>query len=452
MKHLFTFSLLLFSVFIFAKETVSISGKINNLEGNELFVNGFNFNLSIPVNPDGSFAKEFEIEHPGIYTFYADKNNFSVYLAKDIQLVLEADAANFLTTAKLSGKNIEENNYLLEKAKLYAPTLNTQKFYSLKEEAFVKTADSIFAANQSLLKRSNLKPDFSRLEEKYIIHGVQPFFNYYRVYYSMYTKSSLPKAKLVEAKVIKISNIEISEEEFFFSSTFRGLQNSKFNAAFTPKFEKNPSLCKSYIEEAFANIPNLQIQEFLLKNSARDIKSNKEKDKFLFEAITTLSKDEKFKGELREKMESIGSFVNGSPAPNFELLDNNDKKVTLEDFKGKYVYIDFWATWCKPCIGEIPSLKKMEEKFKDKNIVFLSISVDNQKDTAKWKKFIIDKELHGPQLIGDNGWESKISKEYTLQSIPRFVLIDTEGFLVDINAPRPSDSKLAKMLNKLDKI
>jgi len=453
MKHTLTILLLLFSAFIFARETVSISGKINNLEGNELSVNGFNFNLIIPINIDGSFAKEFEIEHPGIYTFYANKNSLSIYLAKDIQLIIEGDATNFLTTTKLSGKNLEENIYLFEKAKLFAPTLNTQKFYKLEEEAFVKTVDSIFSENQLLLKRStDLKPEFSRFEEKHIIHGVQPFFNYYAVYHSMYTNSNLSKAKLAEAKVIKINDIAVSDDEFFFSPVFRTLQTSKFNVAYTQKFEKKPSLCKTYIEEALVNIPNPMIQDFLLQNAAREIKSNKEKDRFLYEAVIALSKNENFKNDLIQKMKNIGSFVNGSPAPNFELLDNNDKKVTLEDFKGKYIFIDFWATWCKPCIAEIPSLKKMEEKFKDKNIVFLSISIDNQKDVEKWKKFITDNELHGPQLIGDNGWKSKVSKEYIIQSVPRFVLIDTEGLLVDIDAPRPSDSKLTRILNKLDKI
>lgn len=453
MKHYFTLVLLFFSVFIFAKEIVSVSGKISNLEGNEVLINGFNYNVTIPVNTDGSFTKQFEIEHSGIYTFYADKNTLSIYLSKDIQLIIDADALNFLSTAKVSGKNLDENKYLFEKVKLYVPTLNTQKFYSLKEEAFIKTVDSIFSENQLLLKKStNLKPEFYVLEEKHIVHGVQPFYNNYRAYHSMYTNTNYSKAKLVEEKIIKINDIEISDDEFLFSAIFRQLQNSKFNVVFIPKFQKKPSLCKTYIEEAFVNIQNPIVQDFLLQNTAREIKSDTEKDKFLYEAVIALSKNENFKNDLIQKMKNIRNFVNGSPAPSFELMDNNDKKVTLADFKGKYVYIDFWATWCKPCIAEIPSLKKVEEKFKDKNIVFLSISIDNQKDIGKWKKFILDNELHGPQLIGDNGWKSKVSKEYIIQSVPRFVLIDTEGFLVDIDAPRPSDSKLTKMLNKLDKI
>lgn len=453
MKHQITLFLLLLSVFAFAKEKISISGKIANLEADELFVSGLNFTLAIPVDADGRFSKEFEIEHPGIYTFSAAKNILPIYLAKDVRLVIDADGTDFIKTITIAGNNLEENSYLKEKARLYAPTLNVQKFYALKEPAFVRAIDSLLSENQVLLKRSGgLTPEFQRMEEKNILYGLQSHYSSYKYLHSYYTKSSIPKGKLVEAKVIPAKDIEISDEEFLFSNVFRTIQHSKFNLSFKPKFDKKPELCKTYIEESFADMKNPLVKEFLLRNLSFEVRTNAEKDRYLFDALMELSRDEKLKSDLAEKMKNIGSFVKGSAAPSFELLDQNDQKVKLEDFKGKYVFIDFWATWCKPCIAEIPSLKKVEEKFKDKNIVFLSISIDEQKDVAKWKKFLTDKDLHGTQLIVEAGGRSEVTKEYMIQSIPRFVLIDTEGFLVDINAPRPSDSKLAKMLNKLDKI
>lgn len=124
----------------------------------------------------------------------------------------------------------------------------------------------------------------------------------------------------------------------------------------------------------------------------------------------------------------------------------------MNDFKGKNIYIDFWATWCKPCVAEIPDLKKLEEKFKDKNIVFLSISLDSQKDVEKWKNFIEKKELGGIQLIAENAWSSKTVKDYLVDSIPRFIIVDSEGTLVDIDAPRPSSGKINKVLNRLDNL
>lgn len=454
MKYVFTPFLLLCSVLLFAGQTVSVSGNLQHLDGNEIQLGGLNLSVSIPVNADGSFAKEFEIAHPGIYSFIVNKNSLYVYLAADVRLTIDADAEDLTGSAKISGHNIAETQYLIEKAKIYEPMLSQAvAMYSLREEEFVKRIDGFFADNTALLSRStNLSPGFVILEEKHIIHGIQPYYSNYKFMYSYYTKSNVPKAKLAESKVILYDNTTISNEEFFFSSVFRNIMNGKFHKAFTENFNKKPSLAKTYIEEALAGQDNPEIRDYLVKNLSRDIKSNKGKDQHLFEAIMALSGDEKFKQALAEKVKTFGTFVNGSPAPNFTLTDQNGQSVSLEDFKGKYVFLDFWATWCKPCVAEIPSLKTVEEKFKDRNIVFLSVSVDTPKDVEKWKKFLADKQLEGIHLIGDNGWESRISKEYLIQSIPRFVLIDTDGFLIDTDAPRPSNSKLTRILNRLDKI
>jgi thiol-disulfide isomerase/thioredoxin len=134
--------------------------------------------------------------------------------------------------------------------------------------------------------------------------------------------------------------------------------------------------------------------------------------------------------------------LNGSVSPSFDYDNYKGGKTKLEDFKGKYVYIDIWATWCGPCIGEIPSLKKVEEKYHDKNIVFVSISIDKVKDMEKWKKMIEKKELGGIQLIADNDWNSKFIQDFKVTSIPRFILLDPKGNIIKADAERPSSPKL----------
>ena len=108
-----------------------------------------------------------------------------------------------------------------------------------------------------------------------------------------------------------------------------------------------------------------------------------------------------------------------------------------------------WATWCGPCIKEIPSLQKVEEQFQGKNIVFVSISIDNSKDREKWSNLANKKELSGIQLLADKEWDSKFIKEYNIQGIPRFILIDANGNILNAQAPRPSDPKLIELLNSL---
>ena len=151
-------------------------------------------------------------------------------------------------------------------------------------------------------------------------------------------------------------------------------------------------------------------------------------------------------------------FPAGSPSPTFVGYENYKGGTTsLADLKGKYVYVDVWATWCGPCKAEIPSLKKVEADFHDKNIAFVSMSIDDDRrhkgswDKAKesWRNMIADKQLGGIQIFAPNGWESDFIKGYKINGIPRFILIDPDGNVVDPNAPRPSNPKLKEMLENL---
>lgn len=139
----------------------------------------------------------------------------------------------------------------------------------------------------------------------------------------------------------------------------------------------------------------------------------------------------------------------GQPCPDFTFKDNEGKDVSLTDLKGKFVYIDMWATWCGPCKGEMPSLLKLEEEFAGKDILFVSLSIDRNKDIELWKKTIKEMDLGGIQLhLGEN-WEwLKIFMPASM-SVPRFVLLDREGKIINANMSRPSDKATAAKFREL---
>ncbi|MDE6451195.1 MAG: TlpA family protein disulfide reductase, partial [Odoribacter sp.] len=101
-------------------------------------------------------------------------------------------------------------------------------------------------------------------------------------------------------------------------------------------------------------------------------------------------------------------IAKGQPSPTFKYLDINGKEVSLKDLAGKYVYIDVWATWCGPCRGELPHLKKLEHRFKGKNIAFVSISCDQ--DKSAWEKMVKEEKLGGIQL--HNGGDREFMEAY----------------------------------------
>jgi thiol-disulfide isomerase/thioredoxin len=139
--------------------------------------------------------------------------------------------------------------------------------------------------------------------------------------------------------------------------------------------------------------------------------------------------------------------LKGKPSPEFIDYENAaGGKSSLKDFRGKYVYLDNWATWCRPCLGEIPSLKKLEKKYGDK-IHFISISLDREKDYDTWKKMIKEENLTGVQLFAHS--DKSFADAYKIISIPRFIIVDPEGNVYDPDAPRPSSKKIDALLAEL---
>ena len=153
--------------------------------------------------------------------------------------------------------------------------------------------------------------------------------------------------------------------------------------------------------------------------------------------------------EIQYKNKKAIANLNGTPSPSFDYENHKGGKTSLESLKGKYVYIDVWATWCGPCRAEIPYLKKTEEAYHGKNIEFVSISIDRMKDHDKWKNFVTENELGGIQLFADNDWNSQFVKDYQINGIPIFILVGPKGEIVNADAPRPSSHNLVETIDSL---
>lgn len=217
---------------------------------------------------------------------------------------------------------------------------------------------------------------------------------------------------------------------------------------------------------------NLLAQNSISNETFEEANFDKSKDDFYvvfeakkksdFEKLEKGSFDDIFKAQVKKNMsrEFLGmqmayrdaqltKGIIGKASKSFEYENHAGGKTKLEDLRGKYVYIDVWATWCGPCRGEIPFLAKVEEKYKGKNIQFVSISIDEDKDHEKWVKFVKDKDLGGIQLFADKNWMSDFIKSFGINSIPRFILIDPAGNVVSADAERPSSPELVAKLDSL---
>lgn len=137
----------------------------------------------------------------------------------------------------------------------------------------------------------------------------------------------------------------------------------------------------------------------------------------------------------------------GSIAPSFTAADTAGRPVALYDFRGKVVLIDFWATWCAPCIADLPSLKERWERYRDQNFVIVGVSLDTNLD--QWRSFLRDEAIDWVNIAEGKMWDSEIAARYKLDAIPASYLLDRNGRIMVMNKRGAAlDSAISQLLRK----
>lgn len=135
--------------------------------------------------------------------------------------------------------------------------------------------------------------------------------------------------------------------------------------------------------------------------------------------------------KIAEQLDLMKKTAVGQPAVDFTLNDVNGKPVSLSSFKGKYVLVDFWASWCGPCRAENPNVVKAYNQYKDKGFTILGVSLDE--DEAQWKQAIKKDKLAWTQVSDLKGWDAEVAAKYGVKAIPANFLIDKEGTIIGHN-------------------
>jgi thiol-disulfide isomerase/thioredoxin len=429
---------------------VIFSGKIENAKGKTLNITRGAFEQIIELNTNGTFTDSLNIA-PGYYSLSHGRDYTTLYLAPGYNLSMSVNANEFDETIKYTGVGAENNNYLAKKIlNNEAVQGNLSDYYAQEESDFVKTTEK--NQNQLLTALSSLKDqEFIELEKKNLKYENFEILGRYETYHAHY--GNVEGYKVSDGFIPKeLEDLTFdNKNDYTMYSSYRSLA---MNKVMTDVYEKIGADYQNATADHFSVLNNLKIpdlkNDIIRQQGSFLVSAGNPNMESLYNFFMTHLTDDTIKESLTAKFNKNKDLVRGKPSPEFNNYENHKGgNVSLSDLKGKYVYIDIWATWCGPCIAEIPSLKVVEKEFHKENIEFVSISIDSASDHDKWVAMVNNEALGGLQLFADNSWNSKFVKDYAIEGIPRFIFIDPNGNIVTADAPRPSNPKLKELFTEV---
>ncbi|MCO4291875.1 TlpA family protein disulfide reductase [Solitalea sp. MAHUQ-68] len=446
-KYCAFFALLLSAVFSANAQFTEINGvsktvKPNNVRLFKVVMGRIEEIANTTPNANGSFTLKFQPEYKGYYAIgFGDKyeilDKYKIYAKGNDKINLELNDSTYV----LNGENTKENQVLYQWYKLaYKVECRSVYFNRGKRNMqgfFPELQNLVSTSRNWMTGKETGNAEFDQLMKSTIDHDLA----YFTMAFIISPRASKPNPNDY-TEYVKSFNAEqyLQTEELlkfpYGTTLLRSLVAFKTQDYYNSAWEKQlPGISSDVLKGEFVLSKMAAVKSYTNYQELNDAYNK---------YFLTIDQKERVK-----KIEAgLQKFKPGTAAVNFTCWDASGKEVSLSDFKGKIVLVDVWATWCGPCNKEIPYLKKLEEEFQGKDVVFLGVSVDEVKDKEKWKSFLINNQLEGVQVFAGGWHQSTIAKSYNINGIPRFMLFDRNGNIINVDAPRPSDPKLKEVLNE----
>ena len=403
-KEILTIALIVAAGIYFAMNTktdpnqVTITGEITNPIGESVSFSNQDTSYSTTANEDGTFAISFNLDSTSYLDFGHGVERTAMYVYPGDEIKLRIDTEEFDETIEYKGSSSSSylaKKYLLEEGNDFFGKV----YYMSNGEAYKAYLDNF---------KIDVINEFSEITDSAFINSEIASIDKKNTYFIGRQEKLANYSVDVKNYMWETRNIA---RDFNFYTALDSLNSTDFN-----------NMAEQYTAAFQTLLDNVTDAEFL---------------------VTAQEKIKKTTNSWVERKTAVDNMPKvGEPAIDFTYTDKEGNQFSLTSFKGNLVYVDVWATWCGPCKAEIPSLQQLEADYHDKNITFMSVSVDTDKEA--WVKMVTEQELGGVQLWAD-GW-SEITKYYAIFGIPRFMLFDANGNVISTDSPRPSSSEIRELL------
>lgn len=448
---------------LFKPGSFVIKGQVKNFK-EPLFDFGITTYLSsvgksVKVHPNGSFEQEFPVQHIQNIYLYLNNDAITITVQHSDTITLYWDDADFKNTFVIHGNNEIRTKELNRQLKLYHEFrkpfmelyknlhgdtgLTDEKKYTLVNEMFNRNVQAVFDPGGFFSENLNTQVTGLYFQYTEILRG-QNLIPRFKLKLALDTARSYlvfdmakPMADYTQLNENWFWNVPDYRRFIYNYLRLNRPFKSTVSSVIAPSSATkpfNPTLDEYYLAQAnieFTTIKDWFITESIIHNfgyyNFTDV------EMVYKQAINTITSPY-LKDTLQKFYTAISRLKPGNPAPGFSLKNDMGKMVSLSDFKGKVIYIDFWGVGCGPCIYDIKNhVPKLHEFYKNKDVIFLNICVDAKE--AEWKAALDKYKLDGVNLIAEGWTNHPVCQAYNVNGIPHYVLIDKSGKISNNNAP-----------------
>ena len=407
--------------------------------------------MIIELNEQGQFYQALPLRKPLEAILVYNQNPISIFIEPEENVEIRTSEKHFYESLLLNG-TYKNNQYLIDFQKAFPiqKLINERNQHIINDDAddYKFYEDSIYKEKVKFIDQYAVNQPLSRQ----FIRRQKASYRYgssnakFRLA-NTYSYLTQKEKKLPKDYYQFMLDLSVREGDLLLLTEYREYLDNYYTFRYNEdKPEVNSELEMARSEYSLAeNLFEDRVKYYFLTKKFGEILDTHPYEiskNYISPFMSDISNSE-YRAYIDRKILAASNGSNETIAYNFKLQDQNGKWVSLSDFKGKTVYLNFWASWCIPCIGEIDNHNHINQIYKDRDFVTIMVSIDE--DAKAWKKTLpqYDKEIVQLRM---NGMKTEIGKRYNLRFIPKSLVINKDGVIIHADVPAPSSSSIYKYL------